>query len=125
MLASCHGYVYAVCLVKAHYDMRRRRLCGGVEVRYQNRYGTICDDNADRNDARVICRQLGFRGACQAYTCGRRCGGSGKPIWLNNLHCRGTESAVNQCPISAFGRHNCGHNEDMGVCCKGEIASYG
>lgn len=107
-----------VCLVQAHYNRNGKRICGGAQVYYNNKFGTICGDDGDRKEALVICRQLGYRGACKSYTCGTRCGGAKLPIWLNNLHCRGTESNLQSCPMSAWGRHNCNHDQDLGVCCK-------
>ena len=33
---------------------------GRVEICLGNQYGTICDDGWDADDARVVCRQLGY-----------------------------------------------------------------
>ena len=33
---------------------------GRVEIFYANKWGTICDDYFDRNDAQVICAMLGY-----------------------------------------------------------------
>ena len=38
-------------------------------------------------------------------------------IWLDNVHCRGTESRLIDCPANTLGIHNCLHTEDAGVRC--------
>ena len=88
---------------------------GRVEIFY-GQWGTVCDDFWDLNDATVVCRQLGYLRAVFAYRTSQFGQGTG-PIWLDNIHCTGTESRLDQCPHNGIGVHNCIHFEDAGVQC--------
>ena len=89
---------------------------GRIEVYYNGRWGTICDDSWDISDARVVCKQLGFPDAEAAYQGGRVRDGTGQ-IWLDDVNCRGYESSLLSCRHSGWGIHNCYHGEDAGVRC--------
>jgi len=48
---------------------------------------------------------------------GNRYGRGRGPIWLDNLHCTGTESQLASCRHNGWGRNNCGHHEDVAIRC--------
>ena len=91
---------------------------GRVEVYYNSVWGTVCDDDWDYLDARVVCKQLGFGSYGTALTGSSVPDGSGT-IWLDDVRCAGSETRILYCPRSSVGDHNCGHHEDAGVRCYG------
>ena len=90
---------------------------GRLEVFYNGQWGTICGDSWDINNAKVACRQLGYKYGVQALRGSDVPDGSGQ-IWLDDVDCTaGSERSLASCYHSPWGVHNCGHNEDAGVEC--------
>jgi len=95
-------------------------------VYHNGEWGTVCDDYWDLNDAQVVCRELSFGEAVDVKHSAYYGQGNG-PIWLDGLHCDGTELTIGDCPHWGWGKHFCYHNEDAGVKCHqpvGKLLSY-
>ncbi|XP_062993637.1 deleted in malignant brain tumors 1 protein-like [Elgaria multicarinata webbii] len=92
------------------------RCSGRVELFHNGEWGTICDDSWDITDASIVCQQLGCGVAISALSEAQFGRGTG-PIWLDEVHCTGAEAALNQCPRSSWGNHDCNHGEDAGIAC--------
>ena len=93
-----------------------RKSTGRVEVFYDGKWGTICDDAWDMNDANVVCRQAGYKRALQAYR-GAAHGQGGGPIWLDDLACSGSEKYLHECRHRGWGKTDCTHKRDASVKC--------
>ena len=109
------------------YTLATLRLIGGsrpgegrVEIYYRGSWGTVCDDNWDIKDARVVCGQLGYPSAVGAPQSARFGQGSGK-IWLDEVQCQGNETSIENCRHRPWGVHDCSHSEDASVICSSKL----
>ena len=95
---------------------------GRVEIFYNGEWGTVCDDFWDLKDAIVVCRQLGYTTAVRRTIEAEFGEGTGT-IWLDNIHCSGTENKLSECNANSWGSTNCYHRQDAGVVCASKFFS--
>ncbi|XP_052791481.1 deleted in malignant brain tumors 1 protein-like isoform X3 [Mya arenaria] len=82
-----------------------KNAAGTVEVKFLNITGRICADDWDDNDAKVVCRQLGYANG-QAYyhykwSTGR---GENAPFWTSQVNCTGNEQNFEECQKVKYGQ---------------------
>lgn len=91
---------------------------GPVQVYHKGRWGYICGDVSwDKNDAEVVCRQLGFDGAKSNSTTEKI--KKNVPFWLQEVNCRGNEPLLSLCLHRGWGISNCPQNHLAVAECKG------
>ncbi|KAG7313958.1 hypothetical protein KOW79_022454 [Hemibagrus wyckioides] len=96
---------------------------GRLEVHYQGRWGTVCDDGWTNTNTQVICRQLGYRSG-QSMNPERFGVGSG-PILLDDVSCTGKEPTLTHCARREWLRHDCKHTEDVAIACSSQRVAHG
>ncbi|XP_069136557.1 scavenger receptor class F member 1-like [Argopecten irradians] len=96
---------------------------GRVEIYHDGQWGTICDDNFYKDEARAVCSSLGYRDGI-ALT-GAHFGRGTGPIFVDDLHCSLADKGTNQlvlgktlCYFKGWNNSNCYHGEDAGVECR-------
>ncbi|XP_041456396.1 deleted in malignant brain tumors 1 protein-like [Lytechinus variegatus] len=120
LLATVQWYS---CYSQNYYDIR---LVGGshenegrVEIYYSSQWNTICDSGWGIEEARVICRQLGFN---TVNAVARHNAYYGRGIGLTRkLNCSGDETRVQDCTLTHY---DCYHSEDAGVECDDTPTTY-
>ncbi|XP_041464478.1 deleted in malignant brain tumors 1 protein-like [Lytechinus variegatus] len=121
---SCDSSCTSGLVMRGNRNIRLRdgatSLEGRVEIFHNNEWGTVCDDEFDNLDAQVVCSQLDLGNAVGFFLGSNP--GSG-PILLDELQCTGEEANLFECMHGGIKRHDCSHNEDIGVACSGPDTS--
>uniref|UniRef100_A0A674K0A5 SRCR domain-containing protein n=1 Tax=Terrapene triunguis TaxID=2587831 RepID=A0A674K0A5_9SAUR len=82
-------------------------------------WGTLCDSRWDLPDANVLCRQLDC-GFAESVPGGGYFGRGTGSVWTDTYHCKGTETHLGHCPVTALGASQCSHDNDASVICSGK-----
>ncbi|XP_049334544.1 deleted in malignant brain tumors 1 protein-like isoform X4 [Astyanax mexicanus] len=108
----------AVC---AEVRLVGRSHCSGrVEVLHGESWVTVCDADFNQQGAEVVCRELGCGSPVEVL--GAAAFGRGKgQVWSEELQCRGNESQIHFCPKSSSLKHNCSHDNDVGLACSESV----
>ena len=89
---------------------------GRVEVFYQRRWGKICGNEWDIDDAKVVCRQLGFQTALAEFL-GMDTKAENIPFAMSNVACTGQEPVLASCKRRDRNRR-CWNNKGAQAFCK-------
>ncbi|XP_036416787.1 deleted in malignant brain tumors 1 protein-like [Colossoma macropomum] len=76
----------------------------------------VCDAGFDKQDAEVVCRELGCGLPVEVLGAAAFGRGEGQ-VWSEELQCKGNESQIYFCPKSFSLKHNCTHDSDVGLVC--------
>ncbi|XP_049330176.1 deleted in malignant brain tumors 1 protein-like [Astyanax mexicanus] len=96
------------------------RCSGRVEVLHGESWFTVCDSDFNQQDAEVVCRELGCGSPVEVLGAAAFGRGEGQ-VWSEELQCRGNESQIHFCPKSSSLKHNCSHDNDVGLVCAGSV----
>lgn len=96
------------------------RCAGRVEFYDKGRWGTVCGEAWDMNDANVVCKQMDCGRAHKITTMAEYGQGPGQ-TWIDQIECNGMESTLGQCPQRPFRDRTCNVSSVAGVFCTGGL----
>ncbi|KAM6932171.1 scavenger receptor cysteine-rich type 1 protein M130-like [Lycodopsis pacificus] len=91
-------------------------LCSGrLEVKSNQWWSSVCEDDFDQQDAEVVCRELGC--GAPSVLQGALYGEVEAPMWTKEFQCGGHESALLDCRSSSSDRNTCSPGKAVGLTC--------
>ncbi|XP_071831062.1 scavenger receptor cysteine-rich type 1 protein M160-like isoform X3 [Apostichopus japonicus] len=95
-------------------------LQGRLELYYNGKWGLVCDDEFDMDDAMVACLELGFGAPVEYKNWPFGSVPFNVPIWVDSLDCTRDNVKISECQRSIYGDHDCTSVENVGIVC-GEV----
>uniref|UniRef100_A0A673ISM7 Si:dkey-21h14.10 n=1 Tax=Sinocyclocheilus rhinocerous TaxID=307959 RepID=A0A673ISM7_9TELE len=96
------------------------RCSGRVEVPHNQTWMSVCDAAFDQQDAEVVCRELDCGAPVQVLGAAAFDKGDAQ-MWKQEIQCRGNESYISLCQTSFSLKHNCTHENGVGLFCYSDI----
>ena len=87
---------------------------GLVQVYHEKTWGWICSEKWNKQNADVLCRELGYTNASSSYSSSANTVGE---VWMNNEQCQGTERSLLFCAHDGRKSHSCTNGRVAGVFC--------
>ncbi|XP_028275168.1 scavenger receptor cysteine-rich type 1 protein M130-like [Parambassis ranga] len=98
-------------------------VCSGrLEVKSDQSWSSVCEDDFNLQNAEVVCRELGC-GAPSVFK-GGLYGAAEDPVWMRRFQCGGHESALLDCGSSQSTENSCSAGKAVGLTCSGTAAAF-
>ncbi|XP_034038407.1 CD5 antigen-like [Thalassophryne amazonica] len=99
-------------------------LCSGrLQVKLNQSWSSVCEDDFDQQDAQVVCRELGC--GPPSVVQGALYEEIEPPKWTKVFHCRGNESGLLACGCSGSDRNSCSPGKAVGLTCSEPVRLVG
>ncbi|XP_078785902.1 scavenger receptor cysteine-rich type 1 protein M130-like [Oryzias latipes] len=109
------------CSDSVRLENRSSRCSGRLEVKSNNWWSSVCEDDFDLLDAEVVCRELGC--GAPSVLQGALYGEAEAPILSREFLCEGHESVLLDCGSSWRKTKACPPDKAVGLTCSGTAAS--
>uniref|UniRef100_A0A8C8DSI2 SRCR domain-containing protein n=1 Tax=Oryzias sinensis TaxID=183150 RepID=A0A8C8DSI2_9TELE len=109
------------CLDSVRLENGSSRCSGRLEVKSNNSWSSVCEDDFDLLDAEVVCRELGC--GAPSVLQGALYGEAEAPILTREFLCEGHESVLLDCGSSWRKTKACPPDKAVGLTCSGKAAS--
>ncbi|XP_071264698.1 scavenger receptor cysteine-rich type 1 protein M130-like [Salvelinus alpinus] len=119
----CYGgyYLHVTCSESVRLVDGAGLCSGRVEVKSNQSWASVCEADFDRQDAEVVCGELGC-GAPAALQGGLYGGGEGQ-TWDKEFQCKGKESLLLDCDTSDRRHNTCLPGNAVGLTCSVRLLS--
>ncbi|XP_028275118.1 scavenger receptor cysteine-rich type 1 protein M130-like [Parambassis ranga] len=95
-------------------------MCSGrLEVKSDQSWSSVCEDDFNLQNAEVVCRELGC-GAPSVFK-GGLYGAAQAPVWMRRFQCGGHESALLDCGSSQSTENSCSAGKAVGLTCSDSV----